>query len=62
LRGTTKTFDTEERAKLFVREIGTNGLHLTPPTINPNLPKKVIPASEVASWVEGAGPKEEKLI
>jgi hypothetical protein len=47
----TRTFDTEEQARLFVREIGTNGLHLTAGTINPHLPKRVISACEMAAWV-----------
>jgi len=54
----TRTFDTEEHAKLFAREIATNSLRLTAGTINPHLPKKVIAATDIASWVEAAGSKE----
>jgi hypothetical protein len=54
----TRTFDTEEHAKVFAMEIATNGLRLTAGTINPHLPKKVIPTTEVAAWVETAGFKE----
>jgi hypothetical protein len=54
----TRTFETEEHAKLFVREIAANSLRLTAGTINPHLPKKVIPTTEVAAWVEMARFKE----
>ena len=50
----TRTFDTEEHAKLFARQIATNSLRLTAETINPHLPKKVIAATNVADWVETA--------
>jgi hypothetical protein len=46
----TKTFDNEEHAKLFVREIAADSLRLTAGTINPHLPKRVIPTPEVAAW------------
>jgi hypothetical protein len=52
------TFDTEEHAKLFAREIAANSLRLTAGTINPHVPKKVIAATEVAAWVETARSKE----
>jgi hypothetical protein len=50
----TRTFDTEERAKLFARKIATDSLRLTAGTINPHLPKE--------AWMEtaksgDAGPK-----
>jgi hypothetical protein len=54
----TRTFDTEEDAKLFAREIATNSLRLTAGTINPHLPKKVIAATDVADWVETARSRE----
>ena len=53
----TRTFDTEEHAKLFAREIATNSQRLTAGTINPHLPKKVIAATDVAAWVETARSK-----
>ncbi len=54
----TKTFDIEEHAKLFAKEIATNGLRLTAGTINPHSPKNVIPTTEVAAWMETARSKE----
>jgi hypothetical protein len=54
----TRIYDTEEHAKLFAKEIATNGLRLTAGTINPHLPKKVIRTTELAAWVETAGFKE----
>jgi hypothetical protein len=54
----TRTFDTEEHAKLFAGKIATNSLRLTAGTINPHLPKKVIAATDVADWVETARSRE----
>jgi hypothetical protein len=48
----TKTFDTEEHARLFVREIAVSNQLITAGTINPHSPKRVIPATEVAAWAE----------
>ena len=48
----TKTFDTEEHAKLFVREIAADNLRLTAGTINPHSPKKIVSAAEIATWLE----------
>jgi hypothetical protein len=36
----TKTFDTEEHAKLFVREIAADNQRITAGTINPHSPKR----------------------
>jgi hypothetical protein len=49
----TKTFDTEEHAKLFAREIAAGNLRLTAGTINPHSPKKIVSAAEIATWLEG---------
>jgi hypothetical protein len=48
----TRTFDTEEHAKLFVRELAAGNQRITAGTINPHSPKKVIAATEVAAWLE----------
>jgi hypothetical protein len=56
----TRTFDTEEHAKLFAREIATHSLRLTAGTINPHLPKKVIAATDVAHWMETARSRQSE--
>jgi hypothetical protein len=48
----TRTFDTEEHAKLFARENGAGNLRLTAGTINPHSPKRVISTTEMATWLE----------
>jgi hypothetical protein len=48
----TRTFDSEEHAKLFAREIAADDLRLTAGTINPHSPKRAISAFENASWLE----------
>ncbi len=48
----TQTFKTEEHAKTFVKEIAANRQRLTAGTINPHSPKRIIPAAEIAAWVE----------
>jgi hypothetical protein len=48
----TRTFDTEEHAKLFAREIVGDNLRPTAGTINPHSPKKVISATAMANWLE----------
>ena len=48
----TRTFDSEEHAKLFVREIAADHLRLAAGTINPHSPKRVVSAAEIAGWLE----------
>jgi hypothetical protein len=48
----TRTFETEEHAKLFARESATDNLRLTAGTINPHSPKRVISTTEMATWLE----------
>jgi hypothetical protein len=48
----TMTFETEEHAKLFARESAANNLRLSAGTINPHSPKRVISATEMATWLE----------
>jgi hypothetical protein len=49
----TRTFDTEELAKLFAREIAAEK-HQRPTagTINPHSPKKIISPADMANWLE----------
>jgi predicted GH43/DUF377 family glycosyl hydrolase len=47
----TKTFDSEERAKLFVRGITADNLRLTAGTINPHSPKRIVSTTEISNWV-----------
>jgi hypothetical protein len=48
----TRTFGSEEHAKLFAREIATDNLRPTAGTINPHSPKKVISGAAMANWLE----------
>ena len=48
----TQTFDTEQLAKLFAREIVATNLHPAAGTINPYSPKKVISATGLVAWLE----------
>jgi hypothetical protein len=48
----TRTFKTEEHAKLFAMESAVSNLRLTAGTINPHLPKRVIATTEIATWLE----------
>jgi hypothetical protein len=49
----TETFETEEHAKLFVREIGAGNRRVTAGTINPHSPKRIVSANEILTWVDG---------
>jgi hypothetical protein len=48
----TRTFDSEELAKLFARETIGENLCPTAGTINPHSPKKVISSAAIATWLE----------
>jgi hypothetical protein len=48
----TRTFDSEELAKLFAREIVVENLRPTAGTINPHSPKRTISAATMATWLE----------
>jgi hypothetical protein len=48
----TKTFNNEEHAKLFAREIAVDNQRLTAGTINPHSPKRVISPTEMMAWLE----------
>jgi hypothetical protein len=48
----TKTFDTEEHAKLFAKGIAADNPRLTAGTINPYSPKRVVSPTEIMAWLE----------
>lgn len=48
----TKTFDTEEHAKLFVRELAAGNQRIAAGTINPHSPKRVISTTKMEIWLE----------
>ena len=47
----TKTFATEQEAKLFARAKLDEGLAVSAGTINPHLPKRLIPSSGINAWL-----------
>jgi hypothetical protein len=47
----TMTFATEAAAKAFVRAKLDDGLAVFAGTINPHLPRRLIPASGITSWL-----------
>ncbi len=47
----TKTFATEAEAKMFARAKLDDGLAVFAGTINPHLPRRLIPASCIAAWL-----------
>jgi hypothetical protein len=52
----TRTFDTEEHAKQFIREIAVGNLRLTAGTINPHSPKRIVSPDKIATWLEAPMP------
>jgi len=50
----TRTFANENAARQFARKILAVGGVPMAGTINPHLPKRIIPSSRVVDWVEGA--------
>jgi hypothetical protein len=48
----TRTFATEAEAKQFARAKLDEGLVVYAGTINPHLPKQIIPSSRMSSWLE----------
>lgn len=48
----TRTFGTEDLARMFARQIAANSLRLTAGTINPHLPKRIVASSEIETWLE----------
>lgn len=49
----TKTFATEEEAKLFARQKLDEGLAVFAGTINPHVPKRIIPSPRIQAWLAG---------
>ncbi|MBB4397503.1 hypothetical protein GGD66_002019 [Bradyrhizobium sp. CIR48] len=47
----TKTFATEHEAKLFARARLDEGLAVFAGTINPHLPRRLIPSSGIHAWL-----------
>lgn len=47
----TKTFATEQEAKLFAREKRDEGCAVFAGTINPHLPRRLIPSSGINAWL-----------
>ena len=50
----TRRFETEKEAKDFARAKFNEGLTVYAGTINPYLPKQLIPSSSILSWIEHA--------
>ncbi|MCP3471057.1 hypothetical protein NLM33_12045 [Bradyrhizobium sp. CCGUVB1N3] len=48
----TKTFATETEAKAFARSRLREGLAVFAGTINPHLPKRIIPSSLIHAWLD----------
>jgi hypothetical protein len=49
----TRTFATEIEAKQFARVKLDEGLAVYAGTINPHLPKRIIPSGGISHWLEG---------
>ncbi|MET4386076.1 hypothetical protein ABIB73_001821 [Bradyrhizobium sp. F1.4.3] len=48
----TRTFESEADARTFAREKFNEGLIVFAGTLNPFLPRRLIPSSEISSWIE----------
>jgi hypothetical protein len=48
----TRTFESEADARTFARETFNEGLIVFAGTLNPFLPRRLIPSSEIPSWIE----------
>ena len=48
----TKTFETEKEAREFARAKFDEGLIVHAGTLNPYLPRRTIPSSDVPSWLD----------
>ena len=47
----TRTFVTEDEAKIFARSKLEEGLTLFAGTINPHFPKRLVPSSQIYAWL-----------
>jgi hypothetical protein len=52
----TKAFETELEAKDFARKKLDEGLTVFAGTINPYVPKQLIPSHDIPAWLEGQKP------
>jgi len=50
----TRTFATEKEAQAFARERFNEGLVVHAGTINPYVPKQIIPSSSISTWLAAA--------
>jgi len=48
----TRTFESEAEARAFAREKFNEGLIVFAGTLNPFLPRRLIPSSEIPAWLE----------
>jgi hypothetical protein len=48
----TRTFESEADARSFAREKFNEGLVVFAGTLNPFLPRRLIPSSNIPSWIE----------
>ncbi len=54
----TRTFQSEAEAKAFARTKFDEGLVVYAGTINPFLPRRLIPSSDIPSWLEEGDGRE----
>jgi len=47
----TRTFATEDEARQFAREKFDEGLAVFAGTINPQVPRRIIPSSDIQAWL-----------
>lgn len=57
----TRTFATEAEAKIFARSKLDGGLIVYAGTINPHTPKRVVPSSQIDSWLTDAPVNDESI-
>ena len=55
----TRTFATEAEAKIFARSKLDEGLVVYAGTINPHTPKRLVPSSQIDSWLIDAPSSDE---
>ena len=56
----TRTFATEAEAKVFVRAKLDEGLAVFAGTINPSVPRRLIPSAHIQTWLAGGLPGTER--
>ncbi len=56
----TKAFETEAEAKTFARARLDEGLVVFAGTLNPHLPRQLIPSDSIAAWVAGEQDAEKE--